>query len=555
MASIKPKTKAISYIRFSTPKQAKGDSYRRQIEAARAYCAQNNLELDESILFDAGVSAFKGKNAYEGALSEFIKGVKQGDIPNNVTLIVESLDRISRMEPSKALTLFLDILNLGVTVVTLTNKYVYTPNGDIKQLIDSLFDMSRANNESSTKSYRLSALWERKKQEAYQGGIVTSTVPHWLKVVTDENGKRRFEVIEERADRVRKAFELLASGLGRTATVRILNEQGVLAPSGKPWARTTLARLITCGAPIGHYQPHVGNASNRVPVGELITDYYPSVVDEDMYWAVRGRTKALKGSNAVRKEKLNNLFSKIAKCSCCGAGMRYSNKGKETEVYLCCPSRIEGRGCKLPYMQYQQIEIVTLTVLAHSGLALIAPERSHSVNEIESKKGQLYEVQAQLDRVTDAITSIGLDERLAAKLQELRQHEAELKDWIKDAETLPEPMSPDKQVELLAKDSGQLETRQDLYRMFLSTNLDLLVGEDFIVINGVKVTRRFDKGMWYWRSETGLHIGFEMEGYERRLAGLKSQQQPKPRPKDERYAQLNKICEEAREEVRQMSIS
>ncbi|MGI2260647.1 recombinase family protein [Shewanella sp. GXUN23E] len=531
MAPIKPKTKAISYIRFSTPKQAKGDSYRRQIEAARVYCAQNNLELDESILFDAGVSAFKGKNACEGALSEFIKGVERGDIPNNVTLIVESLDRLSRMEVSKALQLFLNILNLGVTIVTLIDKSVFKEGADMVQLMMSLCSMQRAYDESKTKSVRLSASWKRKKQEAYNGGIVTLTIPHWLKVVTDENGKRCFEVIEERADRVRKAFELLASGLGRTATVRILNEQGVLAPSGKPWARTTLARLITCGAPIGHYQPHVGNASNRVPVGELITDYYPSIVDEDTYWAVRGRTKALKGSNAVRKQKLNNLFSKIAKCACCGANMRYSDKGtKANEVYLCCANRIDGRNCKLPYMQYQQIEIVALTVLAHSGQTLIAPERSHSMNEIESKKGQLYEVQAQLDRVTDAITSIGLDERLAAKLQELRQQEAELKEWIKDAETLPKPMSPDKQVELLAKDSGQLETRQDLYRMFLSTSLDLRVGEDFIVINGVKVTRRFDKGMWYWRSETGLHIGFEMEGYERRMAGLKSQQQPKSRP-------------------------
>lgn len=37
--------KAYSYIRFSSPEQAKGDSYRRQREAAEAYCQANGLEL------------------------------------------------------------------------------------------------------------------------------------------------------------------------------------------------------------------------------------------------------------------------------------------------------------------------------------------------------------------------------------------------------------------------------------------------------------------------------------------------------------------------------
>jgi DNA invertase Pin-like site-specific DNA recombinase len=62
------KSKAYSYVRFSTPDQAKGDSYRRQTEAASEYAHANNLELDTELTFtDLGVSAFRGANAKTGA--------------------------------------------------------------------------------------------------------------------------------------------------------------------------------------------------------------------------------------------------------------------------------------------------------------------------------------------------------------------------------------------------------------------------------------------------------------------------------------------------------
>src|SRR5215212_1187114 len=41
--------RAYSYVRFSTPEQALGDSERRQVEGAQRYAAENNLVLDESL--------------------------------------------------------------------------------------------------------------------------------------------------------------------------------------------------------------------------------------------------------------------------------------------------------------------------------------------------------------------------------------------------------------------------------------------------------------------------------------------------------------------------
>ena len=55
--------KAYSYIRFSTPQQAKGDSHTRQNDKAARYAAEHELVLDTALnLTDLGVSAYRGKN-------------------------------------------------------------------------------------------------------------------------------------------------------------------------------------------------------------------------------------------------------------------------------------------------------------------------------------------------------------------------------------------------------------------------------------------------------------------------------------------------------------
>jgi DNA invertase Pin-like site-specific DNA recombinase len=78
-ALIIPRRKAYSYVRFSTPDQAKGDSKRRQTAMTAEYAERHNLDLDDNLTFqDEGVSSFKGKNAETGKLAEFLEAVRIG---------------------------------------------------------------------------------------------------------------------------------------------------------------------------------------------------------------------------------------------------------------------------------------------------------------------------------------------------------------------------------------------------------------------------------------------------------------------------------------------
>src|SRR5262245_59211221 len=115
---------AYSYLRFSKPDQAEGDSLRRQTadeDGPADWCRRNNVRLDTSItLRDCGKSAYTGahrKNPDRHALAAFLKMVEDGKIPRGSYLIVENLDRLSREHIRPALTLLLNLIEAGVQIV------------------------------------------------------------------------------------------------------------------------------------------------------------------------------------------------------------------------------------------------------------------------------------------------------------------------------------------------------------------------------------------------------------------------------------------------------
>src|ERR1700693_1779651 len=120
---------AYSYIRFSSPEQAKGDSIRRQTEAAREWCQRNGLCLEETTtLLDLGKSAYTGehrKNPDRHALAGFLKLVEAGKVPRGSYLIIENLDRLSREHERDALRLWMDLLDHGVNIVQLHPETVF----------------------------------------------------------------------------------------------------------------------------------------------------------------------------------------------------------------------------------------------------------------------------------------------------------------------------------------------------------------------------------------------------------------------------------------------
>ena len=160
---------AFSYLRFSSPEQARGDSIRRQTEATDAWCERHGATLDKSLtLRDEGVSAFKGKhreNPDTHALASFLNAVKADRVPAGSFLVVESLDRLSREKIRPALTLLLNLIEAGVKVVQLIPaESVYDEDVEPMQLMQAIMELNRGHSESKVKSERIGAAWARKRE-------------------------------------------------------------------------------------------------------------------------------------------------------------------------------------------------------------------------------------------------------------------------------------------------------------------------------------------------------------------------------------------------------
>lgn len=157
--------KVYSYLRFSDPRQALGNSADRQLQYAQRWAEANGLVLDESLsLRDEGLSAYHQCHVKQGALGVFLRAVEDGRINDGSVLIVEGLDRLSRAEPIQAQAQLAQIINAGITVVTASDGREYNRAGLKAQPMDlvySLLVMIRAHEESDTKSKRVKAAIRR----------------------------------------------------------------------------------------------------------------------------------------------------------------------------------------------------------------------------------------------------------------------------------------------------------------------------------------------------------------------------------------------------------
>jgi DNA invertase Pin-like site-specific DNA recombinase len=357
--------KAYSYLRFSTPEQSKGDSHRRQTQLAADYALRNSLALDTELTFhDLGVSAFRGTNAETGRLGDFLEAVKAGHVAKGSYLLVESLDRLSRRSARKALRVLEDIVETGITVVTLADGREYTEsslNDDPTSLIMSILIFMRANEESATKARRVKAAWQNKRNNA-KNKPLTEWCPSWL---TFDKATSSFVIVEERAEIVQRIYGETLQGVSPQSLVFALNAEGVpVFGRGQFWHRSFIDRLLCNPTVIGTLTPHtISYVSGRMKrtAEETVPNYYPAVIDEALFQRVQslrdGARRPMRGRNA--EKEVSNIFGGgMARCARCGASLVRVNKGTRNRplASLVCSAAKVGAGCVYESATYQQVE-------------------------------------------------------------------------------------------------------------------------------------------------------------------------------------------------------
>lgn len=459
MAKRSAKPLVISYMRFSTPEQAKGNSRRRQIEAAEKWAAERGLVIDDGLrLSDEGVSAFRGKNAEHGELGTFLKMVEAGRIPAGSTLIVESLDRISRAEVLTALNIFTSIIRAGVRVVTLADNREYTAaaiNQNPFDLMASLIVMQRANDESRSKSLRLSDAWaNRRKKAITEGQAISSRCPQWLRV---EGTK--YEVVPERVKVLKRIFKLVREGWG---VQRIANElTGEKVPTftdkknrnvAKVWIDSYVQKLVKNRAVLGEYQPFTkAKGVKRHAVGEPLKGYYPQVISESEFYSAQAAMKKRFNGGGGKGDYVPLLRGLIFDSA--GTPMQILNKGYGRQYRSDHTAGLPRNSTSgFPVQPFDQAVLETICSVEWF------PKGQDEPDDSEAIQGRIGEIDKRLAKLTDLMTTSGdidtlavaarklEDEKRGLKVQLGAQKEksvvtSELEEWLKAANAAAIPDS------------------------------------------------------------------------------------------------------------------
>jgi DNA invertase Pin-like site-specific DNA recombinase len=389
------------------------------------------MALDTSLsITDLGVSAFKGANLDpQAGLGMFIDAVRKGLVEPGSVLLVESLDRLSRMEPLLAQHLFSELILSGIAIVTLTDGQRYDRERLQREpwgLFMALGVAMRAHEESAIKGRRVAAAWSEKRRKVRAGEAkkLTKRAPAWLRWEGDG-----WAVDKEKAATVRRVYRMTLDGMGEHRIAETFNREGVrVLGRGNGWHRSTVAKLLRNPAVIGSLVPgHIEHRDGRKVrvLEEPIEGAFPPIIEEADWLAVRalkdGHAPAARGRGA--KAPLANLLGGLAKCPICRSAMTRVNKGnpkKAGKPKLVCTRAKRGAGCVYHSVPLDKVEAAVVGKAAWLVDNIPAGERGGELDgKAEELRGQIAGLELHFRELWEAAQETGPSKATAQRLAQL----------------------------------------------------------------------------------------------------------------------------------------
>jgi DNA invertase Pin-like site-specific DNA recombinase len=384
--------KAYSYSRFSSDAQRPGTSILRQQTLAEKWCEEHKIPLATDRFKDEAVSGFSGANLESGALSRFIALVKAGEIEAGSYLILESLDRLTRLDAWEASRLLQDLVKLGIIVVTLRPEMRFDHNSTAIDLLQAILHMDNAHKESARKSGLGKDEWEKRFKAARDTKKhIGNRVSNWL-TLDKASGKY---LVNEHAFAVGRIFELCLQGLGSTAISQTMNAEGYRTfNKGDRWGTSAVLTILKNRAAIGELALKDG--------GEPIPDYFPAVVNVETFDAAKNMVKVRETGKVTKQSADFNVWRKLVVCGACGSAMNIIHRTKFR--YLMCANRRYGACEGSKNVRLDESEDVLMAMLLHlDALSLVMPDPDKLNRELQAVEGRLLTEREKLAIWTDKL--------------------------------------------------------------------------------------------------------------------------------------------------------
>lgn len=399
-------------------------------------------------------------------------------------LAIEAVDRISRLPVEKTREIWSDLREkYKVDVAVQKWGIVFKHNEDLELgsdlMLTAAFHLARM--ESDQKSTRIRYTKEQRRLEASKPGGKkrTSISPAWLKLSDD---KLSFHPIPEKVAVLEKIFDLkLNQGLGPDAIARKLNSEKVpnFTNNGL-WHHGTVRGYLKNRAIIGESQPKlttkdIDQNGKRIDTddGPPITDYFPTVIDKDIFLATQA---TFKSTPHGRKEgRVANLFRGILKCPKCRYSMStlYSSRKSGIKQYVKCSRAIKSE-CPSKQQPYEGIESILINILSTLNIAELFRKTTNS------------EIMNRIDRLENKKSALSVNANRCIQLAKLTDIEEAQKELIIEHDR------DIRKANFIAEEIAKL--KQDLiqgtdYQLLGTNELDLTDDETRLKINNYLIKR------------------------------------------------------------------
>jgi hypothetical protein len=319
-------------------------------------------------------------------------------------------------------------LQAGSRIVQLKPaELVFDDTSDTLPVMMMMMELSRGNGESRIKSERVGAAFRKKKKEAREAGVLmTHQLPAWVRA--DEEGK--MHLIEDRAEVVRRIFDLAANGHGKALIVKILTEEGVepwgwcRRQSRQPtWNKAYVGKILKDRRALGELQPRLRDGRKD---GEAFL-YYPPVVKEEQWLTVQ-RAMATRRQHRGRIGENVNPFSGLLREAVhggayfIGTATGGSDKSKRYKVLV----NNEGSERRAPYVTfpYHEFEAHMLDKLREIDPGEVIGEPPAGPDEVRILAAELTRIEAAIALIEADLNEHGesptLFRRIRAKEEEKR---------------------------------------------------------------------------------------------------------------------------------------
>ena len=290
------------------------------------------------------------------------------------------------------------------------------------------------------------------REAASRGFWMSSEAPlGYDRVMVQDGPKKRpkLELDHDSSHVVRRMFDMSEAGKSTLDIARILNDEGITSPRGKPWGKTSVHAILINETYTGTLTWGVNAKDGADPV--RVANAFPAIISTAQFNRVSKllRSRAPRIVNP-RRVASPFLLSGLVRCRTCrraltGQGSKYA----QFTYYVCQTLMKRGKGsCDAPRLNARRFEEMVVERIRSNFLTVASiPDLAEAVDEeidsmvaehrkrLQTIESEIEDVKKQVDRIWRYIaTRDGVDEaKTSARMAEYLDRHDRLEDAAANA--------------------------------------------------------------------------------------------------------------------------